>query len=317
MSGMLPKGMVYWKNTLKRKVQGKSYIKDSYSGYSVYRGWDWEKGIIEVCNNVRPDIVMLESGGALKLVPALKKMKTPIVYRLHDTALDNLGGNPNEFSGIQYVSVSQFLSDRFEQKFGFGTSVVPPIVLRERCAVVSNRRKVVFVNPRPVKGGSIVLELARRRPDIPFKIFEAWEKDNNVVELENIAKTLPNVEWVSSTQDPRNIYADAHTILVPSQADETWGRVVTEAQINGIPVIASNRGALPESVGSGGILIDPPDDIQAWEKALGNLWDDSNVYQHYVGLARQGAERSEIGESILTDRLLKVLEEARSASYAP
>lgn len=50
-------------------------------------------------------------------------------------------------------------------------------------------------------------------------------------------------------------------LLVPSLAQETFGRVVIEAFACGLPVLASRRGALPELIDEGrtGLLFDPND----------------------------------------------------------
>ena len=67
---------------------------------------------------------------------------------------------------------------------------------------------------------------------------------------------LANVELVERSDDMSPIYASTRVLLVPSQWEaETWGRVVSEAQFSGIPVLASDRGALPETVGAGGAII--------------------------------------------------------------
>jgi glycosyltransferase involved in cell wall biosynthesis len=73
-----------------------------------------------------------------------------------------------------------------------------------------------------------------------------------------------NVTLHPPTRDMRPLYARARLLLAPSQWEEAWGRVATEAQVSGIPVLASNRGGLPEAVGNGGILL-PAD-------APGNEW---------------------------------------------
>ncbi len=62
----------------------------------------------------------------------------------------------------------------------------------------------------------------------------------------------------------KQVYRSAKLILMPSMWEEAWGRVATEAQFSGIPVIASNRGGLPESVGPGGVLLDPDGPLEPW-----------------------------------------------------
>lgn len=53
-------------------------------------------------------------------------------------------------------------------------------------------------------------------------------------------------------------YAGCDLIVVPS-LDEGFGLPALEAMAVGTPVIAANRGALPEVVGDAGILVDPPE----------------------------------------------------------
>ena len=61
-----------------------------------------------------------------------------------------------------------------------------------------------------------------------------------------------------------HLYASATMVLMPSHA-EGFGLPVLEAMARGVPVIASNRTALPEVVGDAGILVDPdrPADLAA------------------------------------------------------
>ncbi|WP_051772956.1 glycosyltransferase family 4 protein [Saccharothrix sp. NRRL B-16314] len=58
-------------------------------------------------------------------------------------------------------------------------------------------------------------------------------------------------------------YAEADLFVLPSRA-ETYGMVVTEALARGIPVMAS---AVPDALGSGGLLL-PPGDVAALARAL-------------------------------------------------
>ena len=43
--------------------------------------------------------------------------------------------------------------------------------------------------------------------------------------------------------------------LAPSLVEETWGRIVSEAQVSGIPALGSDRGASPETVTAGGVVM--------------------------------------------------------------
>lgn len=68
-----------------------------------------------------------------------------------------------------------------------------------------------------------------------------------------------------------SFYQDLDVLVVPSLPTRGWleqfGRVVVEAMASGVPVIASNSGALPDVVGSAGILVDPGD-ARAIDSAL-------------------------------------------------
>ena len=56
----------------------------------------------------------------------------------------------------------------------------------------------------------------------------------------------------------RRLYCDAAVLVLPS-LDEGFGLPALEAMTVGVPVVASNRGALPEVVGDAGLLVEPDD----------------------------------------------------------
>jgi glycosyltransferase involved in cell wall biosynthesis len=58
----------------------------------------------------------------------------------------------------------------------------------------------------------------------------------------------------------------AAVLLLPS-LHEGFGRTALEAMSAGVPVIASNRGAIPEVVGEAGLLLDPYSK-EEWVKAI-------------------------------------------------
>jgi glycosyltransferase involved in cell wall biosynthesis len=66
--------------------------------------------------------------------------------------------------------------------------------------------------------------------------------------------------------------ARAAMVLAPSRWEEPCPYSVLDALAAGVPVLASDRGGLPELVGPDSVL--PSDDRGAWTKALDALWRD-------------------------------------------
>ena len=61
-----------------------------------------------------------------------------------------------------------------------------------------------------------------------------------------------------SDDDRRALYRDAAALVVPS-FHEGFGLTALEAMAAGVPVVAANRGSLPELVGDAALLVDPAD----------------------------------------------------------
>jgi glycosyltransferase involved in cell wall biosynthesis len=59
-------------------------------------------------------------------------------------------------------------------------------------------------------------------------------------------------------EERERLYASARVLVLPS-LDEGFGLTALEAMSAGVPVVASNRGSLPEVIGDGGIFIEPHD----------------------------------------------------------
>lgn len=83
-------------------------------------------------------------------------------------------------------------------------------------------------------------------------------------------------------------YSRASVFAFPS-LDEGFGMPVLEAMAAGIPVITSNRSALPEVAGDAALLVDPSD-AAALGSALGRLTCDENLRADLVARGRARAE---------------------------
>ena len=92
---------------------------------------------------------------------------------------------------------------------------------------------------------------------------------------------------MANTGNPAAFYALSKLVLMPSLWQETLGRVAVESLANGIPVVASDRGALPETLGDAGLCLPIPGrhtpesrtaptaaELKPWCDEIERLWDD-------------------------------------------
>jgi len=106
-------------------------------------------------------------------------------------------------------------------------------------------------------------ELLERRPDIPDLVlagaFPAW-KSGLFTGATSPGRSLERIRLTGYVTDDerQRLYREASMLVLPS-LDEGFGIPALEAMTIGVPVVASNRGALPEVVAGAGILVDPED----------------------------------------------------------
>ena len=198
------------------------------------------------------------------------------------------------------------------------TTAIPYYPLRPRRAIAADPepKYVTFVNPQPAKGASVVarvaMELGRTRPEIPLLVVQGrGGADGLAVDLSGLA----NLHRTANTPDPRDFYRVTRAVLAPSLWRETFRRVAAEALANGLPVLTSDRGALPETLGEAGFCfhVPPrcgPDGRQAptpreaapWVATIAWLWDDAALADRHRDLAR--AEASLWDDAALAGRYL-------------
>ena len=106
--------------------------------------------------------------------------------------------------------------------------------------------------------------------------------------------------------DPARLYADASVLLTPYTLDMR-PRVVLEAQVNGIPVLATDLPALRETVGPGGILVAADAPISTWVAALAELVDDPTRYAALDAAARVHAARDEVDPDVVVSTFVAAL----------
>jgi glycosyltransferase involved in cell wall biosynthesis len=106
----------------------------------------------------------------------------------------------------------------------------------------------------PDKGPEIAVEVARRTKR---KLIVAALIDNPESEYSQkilrLFKESPFVEFIGEVneQQKKELYKNAYAFLMPIQWEEPFGLVVIEALACGTPVVAFNRGSMPEIITEG------------------------------------------------------------------
>ena len=306
----------------------------------------WLSKYVTVLDDFKPDLVMTYGGLPLDLLTTheARRRNVPITSFLFN-------GNYQGVTWCRDVDLiltdSDATRDRYREREGFEVKAVGTFIRQQEVVPeVATRERVLFVNPSLKKGAAIVAALAAKlevtRPDILFEIVEArgdWSLAQQVSEgkvrgrfmqtrsAKARHKTTPlrNVVLTSNTTDMRPVFGRARILLVLSLGWDSGPRVSAEAMMNGIPVIASKCGGLPEQVEDAGIVFDFPDTcnqppyatlppeetLVEMAKLIEHLYDDDVFFQDYSRRTQEVVARKhdiEKNTDLLISHLMPYLE---------
>jgi glycosyltransferase involved in cell wall biosynthesis len=132
--------------------------------------------------------------------------------------------------------------------------------------------------------------IVSRRRDFPSLLLAGRTTEAAAAWLERIARAplAGRVRYAGYVADSerRTIYEGARLLAHPAH-EEGFGLTVLEAMTVGVPVVAANRGAIPEVTGDAALLV-PPEDADALAEAIERLVDDAGLAarQSAAGMAR-------------------------------
>jgi glycosyltransferase involved in cell wall biosynthesis len=283
----------------------------------------------QVLGRFRPDVLLTYGGHpvSLELMRRARTGGTPVVFHLHNFGYNDRRGFadaaavlfPSEYSRRDHV-----------RRLGLDGAVIPyPVRLDRVIAEDPDPTYVTFVNPQPEKGAAvfarIALELGRRRPEIPLLVVEGRGTADGLARVPADLSGLTNLNRMANTPEPRDFYRVSRVVLMPSLWRESLGRVAVEVMANGIPVLASDRGALPETLGDAGFVltipgrygpssleVPGPREVAPWVAIIERLWDDPEFEGRHRALARAEARRWDAER--LVERYEAFLRSVRSRS---
>jgi glycosyltransferase involved in cell wall biosynthesis len=249
--------------------------RDERLGYPVFRSPRPAQALARVATDWNADAIVVQSGTTLApmVLASLDTGRATAVY-LHNVEVGQLGGHLAPDPSLLYLANSDFTAQRWHALYGIHCAVIPPIVAPQAYLADTSGDQVLFVNPTPIKGVERMFELAAACPELPFLVMESWNLDPHWrAHCHARATRLGNITWRGPSTDMREVYGQSRVLLMPSVWEESFGRTVVEAQLNGLPVLASRRGALPDLVGGGGVVLDAHAPVAEWAAALRRLYD--------------------------------------------
>lgn len=210
---------------------------------------------------------------------------------------------------FRFFCGSGFINRKLLSDYGQKSFDLPPLIdfdrYRPQKAGRANPGFITLINGAPHKGLIIFLSLAKNLPRRKFLVRGRRALIQPYLEKNGIS----NVIIDDRTEDISSIYRKTRILLVPSLCDDAFARVVTEAMINGIPVIANDVGGIKTALNGAGYLAevnlkkkDKPDFttnphyhfplIEQYLEFIARL-DDPKEYARAVKRSLRAAQRAE------------------------
>jgi glycosyltransferase involved in cell wall biosynthesis len=139
--------------------------------------------------------------------------------------------------------------------------------------------------PTLIRAYAQLIATGRPMPDLVF----AGRMPAAIPELEAPGVPTHRIRFLGYVEETakHQLLATASMLVVPS-VEEGFGIPALEAMAHGLPVVAANRGALPEVLGDAGLLVDA-DNADALAAAIARVLDDAALGAR---MGRAGLERA-------------------------
>ena len=268
-----------------------------------------------------PEVILASTDDPahLMLHRALRTPRARVVYLIRATVALPFGTDSSLRSEAKTaalrsvdgaVAVSEYVA-QYARQWGQLDAIYAPISLLERtecpCVGRMENRFVTVVNPCGVKGISILLGLAEQMPKVEFAAVPTWGTTAaDIIALRKHA----NITILPPVDEIHQVFEQTRVALVPSLWAEARSRIILEAMVRGIPVIASDVGGLAEAKLGVDYLLPvnpviryrhatdelmvpmaeiPPQEIEPWRAVLERLLTDGRHYNALSAESRRAA----------------------------
>lgn len=331
IAGMAP-GLNRLAHWLRRLMSGRRLlgVSDCKNSYVTHRGCEWHVAQLlkKRLAELQPDVVIAQGAGDWFLAGEAISMGYPTIIRIVSAggvevlrdAEKHYAATALRSPSLLLISNSTFIQAKVRDLLGLESPVIYPLIRPDDCAVSERLPEfVTFINPSTIKGLEIALQVASLLPQRKFLFAESWKLERAARHnLYSRLRNLPNVHFRPQSINMQDVYSTTSLLLMPSQCEEAFGRVIVEAGLNGIPVVASLTGGIPEAMTDGGMLLSPSDSPEKWAEAVERILTDGDMYAQLSRNALQSAGRSVLDPDTVARHFLEIAEDHkhRSTQYA-
>jgi glycosyltransferase involved in cell wall biosynthesis len=144
------------------------------------------------------------------------------------------------------------------------------------------------------KGHDLLIEALGRLADLPWRCRIVGSADRAPAVADDLRRRIaghglqPRILLAGEAADLAPFYRAADLFVLASR-HEGYGMVLAEAMRQGLPIVATTAGAIPEAVPPGAGILVPPEDVPALAEALRRLICDPALRERYAAGARGAA----------------------------
>ncbi|GEM_PF-6485249 len=259
----------------------------------------------------------MDTGRALSIAYYVKRLVWEKLFGMRDAAGVDAYIAASPFIVGMYVRYG-FPEHRFHTVpnfFEFG----PPDVKKECAAPIV---RLLYAGRLTYdKGTDLLITAAKDIPgDIPWHLRIVGdgplrEECERMIRAYGLAARVEITPWVSQGELPE-VYRSADIFIHPSRCPEAFGRTFVEAMSHGIPIIASNIGAAPGTVGNAGIFF-PNGSVSALRNAMLTLIRDDELRERLgeKGMAQSRKFTKEVVGPHLEDAVVSTADAITGASF--
>ena len=145
------------------------------------------------------------------------------------------------------------------------------------------------------KGHDVLIDALENLQNLQWEARFVGDKNLDSIWAKSLQEKVRSTElsdriiFVGAVDDLSVEYQNADIFVLPSRF-EGYGMVLAEAIANGLPIISSNAGAIPDVAPKMASILIPPDDPMALSKALDRAITDSDLRKKMQSNARRAAK---------------------------